>query len=384
MPFCPHCGKEVSEDTGFCPECGRPLALDDLGRVDNKYISNAIDDLAGFLGIKEDIPTGSVLKPLRNGKTKECIEKIANYLGLPIAVNLIISNSFESRDLVTTDDAGQATEGITAQVSIPSNLPLYGSSALKGFPIQVKVEGDCRRYANAFVATMAHELSHIVLHSLWHREKNNEIYTDLAAMLLGFAMVMRRGRYAVETTQTGMGWEQTTTTRFGYLKDDQFQFALSRVNTILKTSRTAFKTMRTAISQTLVTYKKQLDLYRKMFYEFNNLIEYLDKNTGKKIRKEDAPKIVEVHSLNYGEKFLSALRGNEKKLEEVELLYSGWFKHAQHHYSTQRLDSLGVFNDDLRDLLPRLTSESDLLKNDIVALRRCVGFLGRLKANRNG
>jgi hypothetical protein len=142
--------------------------------------------------------------------------------------------------------------------------------------------------------------------------------------------------------------------------------------------------MRTAISQTLVTYKKQLDLYRKMFYEFNNLIEYLDKNTGKKIRKEDAPKIVEVHSLNYGEKFLSALRGNEKKLEEVELLYSGWFKHAQHHYSTQRLDSLGVFNDDLRDLLPRLTSESDLLKNDIVALRRCVGFLGRLKANRNG
>jgi hypothetical protein len=25
MPFCPDCGKEVSEDTRFCPECGRPL-----------------------------------------------------------------------------------------------------------------------------------------------------------------------------------------------------------------------------------------------------------------------------------------------------------------------------------------------------------------------
>jgi len=25
MPFCPECGKEVSEDTKFCPHCGKPL-----------------------------------------------------------------------------------------------------------------------------------------------------------------------------------------------------------------------------------------------------------------------------------------------------------------------------------------------------------------------
>jgi len=355
-----------------------------LERVDNKYISNAIDELAGFLGIKENIPAESVLRPLHNGNTKECIEKIANQLGLPIAVKLIIGESFESRDLVTTNDAGQATEGITAQVSIPSNLPLYSTSGMQGFPIQVKVHGNCRRYPHTFVAIMAHELSHIVLHSLWHIKKDNEIYTDLAAMLLGFATVMRMGRYAVETTQISVGWEQTTTTKFGYLADNQFEFAISRVNAILKTSRTAFNTMRTKITQTLITYKKQLDLYRKMLYEFNKLIEYLDENPSKKIRKEDVPKVVEAHSLNYGERFVSILKSNEEKLKEVELLYSDWFENPQQHYNKQRLDSLGVFHDDLRGLLSVLTRECDLLKADVAVLRRCIGFFGRLKANRHG
>lgn len=356
--------------------------IDNLERVDNKYINNAIDELVGVLGIKENIPTESVLRYLRDGKTKECIEKIANHLGLPITVNLIISESFDSRDLVTTNDAGQAAEGITAQVSIPSDLPFYGSSALQGFPIQVKVSGDCRRYPHAFIATVAHELSHIVLHSLWHREKSNEIYTDLTAMLLGFALVMRKGRYAVETTQIGIAWEQTTTTRFGYLADDQFRFAFRRVNAILKTNRTAFNTVRERITQTLITYKKQLNLYRKMFHEFNKLIEYLDKNPSKKIRKEDVLKVVEVHSLNYAGRFVSVLRSNEKKLREVEMLHSGWFKHPQHHYSTQRLDSLRVFHDDLHGLLSSLTDECDLLKNDVAILRRCFSFVDRLKVSR--
>jgi len=353
-----------------------------LHGVDNKYISDAIDELVGFLGIKEHIPAESLLYPLYKGNTKACIERIANHLGLPITVSLINSERFESSDLVTTDDAGQGTEGITAQVSIPSNLPLYGSSAMKGFPIQVKLSGDCKRYADVFVATMAHELTHIVLHSLWHTEKNNEIYTDIAAMLLGFAMAIRRGRYTVETAQIGMGWQHTTTTRFGYLKDDQFQFALSRVNEILKKNRTEFKSVRTAISQALDNYKKQVDLYRKMFNEFNKLIEYLDRNQAKRIRKEDAKKIVEIHSLNYGDRFVSVLRSNEKKLREIELLYSGWFDQPQNHYSKHKLNSLEVFYKDLNGLLSDIESECDLLKSDVVILRRCFSFVNRLQINR--
>ena len=355
-----------------------------MERIDNSYISNAIDELVGSLGIKEDIPAESVLVPLRNGNTKECIKRIAKYLGLPITVSLIISERFDSRDLVATDDTGRGTEGITAQVHIPDGLPFYGTPALQGFPIQVKVSGDARRYPHAFIAITAHELSHIVLHSLWHKEKNNEVYTDLAAMVLGFATFMRTGRRTVETTKIGMGWQQTTTTRFGYLTDNQFEFALGRVNTILDSSRTEFDTVRIRITETLTTYKNQFDLYRKMFHELRNLIEYLDKNQRKKIRKEDIPKVMEAHSLDYAERFVSVLRSNEKKLREVELLHSGWFEHDQYHYTTQRLDSLRVFCDNLDGLLSGLTRECGVLNDDVAIMRRCVGFFGRLKANRQG
>jgi hypothetical protein len=353
-----------------------------LEGIDNKYIGRAIDDLVEFFGIREDIPLEDLLHFVRNGDTKKSVERIANHMGLPITVSLVIGDAFESRDLVTTDESGEGSEGITAQVSIPSYLPLYGSPELQGFPIQIKVSGDCKRYADTFVATIAHELSHIVLRSLWHTEKNNEIYTDLTAMVLGFAMAMRRGRYTVETSNIGLGLQQTRTTRFGYLKDEQFGFALNRINGILKTSRAAFKKMRTAIGQILATYAKQLDSYRKMVEEFNKLIEYLDGHRGKRIRQEDAAKIVEIHSISYGDRLLSVLRTNEKKLRETQSLCSGWFEQPENHYSRQKLNSLVEFHNNLDSLVSGLGEENATLKDDVAVMRRCLTFFERLQAKR--
>ena len=351
-----------------------------MDRIDNKYISDAIDELVGFFGIKESIPNETVLRPLRNDKTKECIEKIADYLGLPIAINLTISNEFESRDLVTTDHAGRATAGITAQVSIPSQLPFYGTSALQGFPIQVKVSGDYQRHSETFVAIMAHELSHVLLHSLWHEEKNNEIYTDLAAMILGFSEVINIGRKVVETENYGT-FSQTSTATYGYLSDKQFLFALNGIKKILQDRTTSWNDLKGKTLKKLATYEKQLHLYRKRLYELNKFIKYLDKNPKRKIRKEDVPKVVEVHDPNYIERFASVLRNNEKKLKEVESLYSDRFKHS-HHYTTQRLDSLRMFCENLTALVSDLISESDLLRGDVAILRRCFSFFERLKVNR--
>ena len=36
------------------------------GNIDNKYISNAIDELISLLGIKEYIPRGITLRPWRS------------------------------------------------------------------------------------------------------------------------------------------------------------------------------------------------------------------------------------------------------------------------------------------------------------------------------
>jgi len=120
-----------------------------------------------------------------------------------------------------------------------------------------------------------------------------------------------------------------------------------------------------------------------MLCRLNKFIEYLDKNPERKIRREDVPKVIEVHGPNYIEGFASILRNNEKKLKEVEFLYSDQFEHP-YHYTTQRLDSLRMFCENLNALVSDFTGESDLLRSDAAILGRCIGFLGRLKANRQG
>jgi len=66
---------------------------------------------------------------------------IARQLDLPIDINITYvpndyrsqkgDNQFQSTGLVKVSQNGtQGSEGIIAQVSIPGNLPFYGSSAL--------------------------------------------------------------------------------------------------------------------------------------------------------------------------------------------------------------------------------------------------------------
>lgn len=290
------------------------------------------------------------------------------------------SARFESSSLGETDSAGRGIEGITAQVSIPSYLPFYGTPKLQGFRISVKVSDNCRKHSETFMALMAHELSHILLHSIWHKEKNNEIYTDLTAMILGFSEVMRIGRKVVET-QYYTTFSETSTTTYGYLSDKQFYFALNRVRSILRDKTTSWNDLKEKTIQKLTAYKKQLHFYGKRLCELNKFIECLDKNPKRKIRKEDVPKVIEVHGPNYIGRFASVLRNNEKKLKEVELLYSDQFEHPC-HYTKKRLDSLRMFYENLNALVLDFTSESDLLSNDVAILRRCFNFFDRLKINR--
>jgi len=245
--------------------------------IDYKYISNAIDELISLLGIKEEIPTDTIFKPFRAGNIKACIENIANWLGLPILVNLSYVPAhyqtrnagirFESSALSTTDDAGRGAEGISAQVLIPSNLPFYGSSGLNGFPINVKVSSNYKRYPDTFMLIMAHELSHIVLHSLWHGEKNNEIYTDLTTMILGFSSVMENGRKVVETREKFMSTETLTTT-YGYLSDENFDYAFDRIGQI----RQKNIDLKERLFNKVATYRKQLSSYKKEFFKFREFI----------------------------------------------------------------------------------------------------------------
>jgi len=350
--------------------------------IDNKYVSNVIDELISLLGIKEHIPIVAIRKPFDAGNVKGCIEKIADYLGLPIVINLSYvpanyrtrnaGNRFESSALATTDRSGRGVEGITAQVSIPSYLPFYGTSGLQGFPISVKISDNCLRHPETFLAIMAHELSHIVLHSLLHKEKDNEFYTDPTAMILGFSTVMKIGRKVVETKENVFSTETLTTT-YGYLSDNQFNFAFNRISAILKENIDSRK----KVFEKLITYRQRLSFYKKEFFKFKRFVEYLDKNQSKRVRREDGAKIVVFHQVDYTDKFAVVIRSNEAKLKEINDFCVGLV-----HYTQPRLNSLQKFDEEIDTLISELRSEFDLLNNDVNTLGKYVGFFHKRKINR--
>jgi hypothetical protein len=353
--------------------------------VSNEYINNAIDELATQLGVKEPIAVQTILKPVRAGTIKGCTEGIAQYLGLPIEVNLSEA-PFESTDLTRTDYADRGVAGITAQVSIPSYLPSYGTPGMKKFPIFVRVSGSCLKYPVTFAAIMAHELSHIVLHSLQHRERDNEFYADLTAMILGFSHVMKDGR-KVQETQTveqmnliiySRTVTQTTTTTYGYLSDSQFELAFDKIEKIIRYYRTSCREPKQEFARRLSNYEKKILVYKQQLLKFNRFTGDIDKKRVTRMAQEDAAKLVAFHQPGYVDRFADVLTRNEEKLKQIyDRVPTGLSKSTGFHYTTRTADSLRALCNDVDVLLSHLEQECTLLKNDIGVLKKYVGLLAR-------
>ena len=199
-------------------------------------IAHALDELLPCFGVKQDMPFRDFTRLVSHRTAEECAQEVARGLDLPVAVRLVYTTGprqepatgpgFETTALAPRDPSGRRVAGIRAQVEIPLDLPPFGSRRLQGFPIQVRVTGNCYDRPKAFVAIIAHELSHVLLASLRSPHKNSELHTDLIPVLLGFRHTLQEGRKVVEVKRSG-NTTLTTTTTSGYLTDEQFDFACS-------------------------------------------------------------------------------------------------------------------------------------------------------------
>jgi hypothetical protein len=346
-----------------------------MSEVDNKYIEQALTKLLDSIGVKEFADSKHILSLVRSKKIKEAIKEISNYLGLPIEVNISYvpkgyrpasNDGFHSTALVKKDVHGKGTSGITAQVSIPGNLPLYGSPQMINFPIAVRVSEDCAENSATFIAVMAHELSHIVLYAMHHPEKENEFYTDLTAMLLGFGRIMEKGRKVVVTKTENLVVARrttTTTTTYGYLSDENFHFAFSRIKKALRKG---------AISKKyLISNVKRLDqeLKRQKIQEhyFNIYLSYLDKNLNQNIGKEDGQWIYSFHQPDYLDEFKLATKTSASEVSRV----SGYLKNLRHYnkYSSQEIKKFElIINSSITDL----SLKANKVRGAIMTLRKYV------------
>lgn len=353
--------------------------------VSNDYISNAVDQLTTQLGVKEPIAVQTLLKSIRSSDMKGCTERIAEYLGLPIAVD-VSHAPFQSSGLAKTNYAGQGVAGITAQVSIPSYLPAYGTPGLKGFPIFVRISENCLRYPVTFAAVMAHELSHIVLHSLQHRERDNEFYADLTAMILGFSRVMKDGRKVKETqtvqTKNYIVYSetvtQTTTTSYGYLSDSQFKLALDKIESMLKKYRASCRDPKAELVRKLADHEKQIQVYKRQLLKFSQFIDYVDKKRVTRVSQEDAAKLIAFHQPGYVDRFAGVLRSNEDERRQIyDRLPLGLPGSPVSHYTARTRDSLRALCNDVGALLSSLEQECMSLKSDNAILKKYVGLFSR-------
>ena len=203
-------------------------------------IETAINQIVDTVGISASIESSSFIEKLDNFEIAPCIKDMAQYLGLPIKINLSYvtakatssSNRFHSTGMSKVNSTGESSDGIIAQVNIPDNLPLYGSLKLNNYPIEVHLTSSILYNNDVFIGVMAHELSHVVLHSLQHPKRENEFFTDLTAMILGFSILMGKGRVTKETTIAD-NIKTVHTRKYGYLSDSQFNYALQRTSQIL-------------------------------------------------------------------------------------------------------------------------------------------------------
>jgi hypothetical protein len=223
-----------------------------------------------------------------------------------------------------------------------------------------------------FVSLMAHELCHVVLHSMRHKERQNEFYTDLTAMMLGFAEAMKSGRKTVSSTTSGRT-VRTVTTTYGYLSDSNFDFAYEKIESIWYAARVKQKQLLT------MTNALERDFRRKKreVHYFRSYLAYLDRNLRSKFWKksiahDDGYLISTYHQADYTSDFEAALRKAESELKQ-NLIYIRNLS----HYDEARFESVGKFEERMRS--GGIDGKYDRIHGAVLLMKKYVPLTHRLR-----
>jgi len=347
-------------------------------RISNADIRGAVDELTHSLGVREEVTLGNLLAMLGRKEVEQCVQRMAKLIGLPVRIVLTYvaaggggtaGEAFESSALANTDSTGRGTEGITAQVTLPSDLPLYGTAGLENYPIRVRVSSNCCSHPYTFIAIMAHELSHVLLASLTHQHRDSELHTDLVAILLGFGQAVQRGRKIVEETVVDRV-KHTKTTTFGYLNDSQFSYAYRYIADIRLTYRTKRQQLAIQLDKIVERYEYSI----KLLKIFSEHIQYLDTTTPQRMDERDARRIVELHAIDPKDDWY-------RRLDSVRSMCAKAQKLTQNldHYTTRTIDQIEEYAQSLRIASSRLEVITTEIKSDVQTLARYVGFMRRLR-----
>lgn len=338
--------------------------------LSNNYIEKAIDELVNTFGIAENVPEDIVSMILHDNKVEQCIKAIATKLGLPIKIELSFvpknfrsgnRTRFESKKLVKTDWSGRGVGGITAQVLIPENLPSFGSSKLNNYPIKVRVSENCTEEPETFITIIAHELSHVLLKSIWHPEKDNEFYTDFVPLIFGFGNIVEVGR-KIETPESII--------TYGYLTDEQFSYSIKRIRQILG----GYNNFKASLIEQIRYIRLQSNKLQENLLLFDKLIQDIANNSKKRINKSDGLKLVKFHAPDYTLNIRSLIQNTNIILAEIE----EYCKRLV-HYTSRDEDKMKEYREKLDLIRNKFDANYISIKSDLIVLNRNLRLSYKIK-----
>lgn len=339
-------------------------------------IEMTLDELINIFGVTEDIDSSNLASLLAENKIQDCVQEIATSLHLPVRVELIYvpqnfrpgSHGFRTTGLVRQDPV-QDDLGIVAQVSIPQDIPMFGTPDLNGFPIRVRVNEHCHAHPDSFIAIMAHELAHVLLACMRHPQKDSELHTDLIPLICGYRRIVKEGRKIVEQVMSG-NKITTITTTYGYLSDRQFDYAYRYIGRTLEKRRDA-KLRLLRISDYL---NGLISSFNRNIRTFNEFLVVVGRRKPRIVRSEHAQRLVQLYSVDFGREWKERVQEAQAISERARS-----FARALSRYTPVVIKQLEEQESNLKLAVQQMKDIAEELNSDIEILEKYIGLFYKMQ-----
>jgi hypothetical protein len=267
--------------------------------------------------------------------------------------------------------------GSPAKIFIPADLPLYSSPDMINYSVKMQICKTSIKTPSSLLGILAHELAHIVLYSKRHIKKDDEHYTDLVAMLMGYAKIMKFGRKVKKSTVSISDKNNVTTTTthtntitYGYLSDKNFDFAFKMIESYLK--KQIFT--KTILMQKNLEYKNNLNKTDKLHDLVKYFLNCLSKKTRKKVNPIDAQKLVIYYTPSYFDTYISTREAGYKLAANI-IKYCNAIK----IYTAKDIENIHKYSKQLDNANQALLGQDNQLRTMLSVIKKYVSFIYRFR-----
>jgi hypothetical protein len=188
-----------------------------------------------------------------------------------------------------------------------------------------------------------------------------ELYADLAPLLLGFAAIIKVGRKSSDGD---------VTTTFGYLTDGQFKHVCGTIQRRLTTHLHAKK----ELGEQMAAARRCWSAATANVAQFRARLQAIDARPPKKVRPADVAKLVECHHCDYTRAWEQTLAAGKTALDAAQQVVEPIV-----HYTAATMRAMAHRRRQVDLLLPQLEDVERATAADVAILNRYRPLLAKVR-----